>query len=83
VTYLTRLLISYTAPFDRDTTNRLPSGPVWMSVPTPKPAPNCRLSLSLSDVELAQVVGDAVRETRIVDRNLSPIGGIEPEQISI
>ena len=39
--------IRYTAPFEIETTYRLPSGPVSMSVPTPKFVPKSRLSLSV------------------------------------
>src|SRR5690348_2958992 len=42
-----RRKISKMAPFESETTNRLPLGPVLMSVPTPKFRPNSKLSLSV------------------------------------
>jgi hypothetical protein len=39
--------------------NRLPFGPVWMSVTIPKPRAE-QQALALSDIELVEIVGDAI-----------------------
>ena len=57
--------------FDNDTTKRLPSGLVLMSVTTPKPVAESRLSLG--HVVERRVVGDTVIEPRVVHSDHRPV----------
>jgi hypothetical protein len=52
--------------------NRLPFGPVWMSVTIPKPRAE-QQALALSDIELVEIVGDAIVQPGIVDPSRVPL----------
>jgi len=55
--------------FESETTKRLPLGPVWMSVPTPKISSK-KQAFTLGDLEFARVVGNAILESWIVYTDL-------------